>query len=58
MEEVKRLKCTYCAENIGPSSSWSYDEMGYEGEGIVTIYSCHNELCTVDEIYIYQPIKD
>jgi hypothetical protein len=57
MNEEKRLKCTYCGGNITPSSSWAYDEMGYDGDGIVTTYSCMDEICTVDEIMIFQPIK-
>lgn len=51
----ERLKCIYCHDPIGPSSSFDYDEMGFEGEGIVTIYSCKNEKCSVDDIYIFEP---
>jgi hypothetical protein len=53
----ERLKCIYCNENICASSSWGYDEMGYEGDGIVTIYNCQNDECDVDDIYVHQPIK-
>lgn len=50
-------KCIICGHPISPSSSWAYDEMGYEGEGNVTIYDCKNDECDVDDIYVHQPIK-
>jgi len=50
--------CCACEIRLIPSGNFMFDEMGYstdDGNGIVTIYNCPNEKCTINEIYTFEP---
>jgi hypothetical protein len=48
--------------NCGTELIWggnnTYDEMGIEGDGIVSNYTCPNEECGVELVEVYEDTSD
>jgi len=48
--------CPDCKKEIRWGGDHSYEDYGLEGEGIVSNYTCSNELCSVTDILIYREL--
>lgn len=47
-----------CGEVLRWSSDWDYEDYGIsENDGIVTIYSCDNDDCYVDQVEVFKDLK-
>ena len=42
-----------CAKELIWGGDHTYEDCGYEGEGIVSNLSCPNENCQVESVYIH-----
>ena len=47
------MKCSACLEELLWGGDNDYEDYDQEGDGIVGNYTCQNEECTVDMIFIY-----
>ena len=58
MSEDGKFKCRDCGEELCWSNDYTYDDYGIEHtEGIVSVYSCLSEFCSVDLVKIYTKIE-
>lgn len=49
-------RCWFCRSKMIWQSDFSYEDMGYEGDGIVAILSCTNMRCEASAEFA-QPLK-
>jgi len=49
--------CPSCSKELIWGGDHSLDDEGIDGDGIVTNCTCHNKLCDVTDILIYQEYK-
>ena len=52
------MKCPNCDEQMYISSSYDYDDMGMEGLGIITDFTCDNKDCNCESILLYEKINE
>ena len=52
------MKCPNCNKLLLPENEYYYEDFGIDGEGIVHVYSCQDEKCDVEQIYIYIKLND
>ena len=46
------MNCWYCKGDLIWSGDHSYEDCDYEGDGIVSNFSCPNEDCGVEAVYV------
>jgi len=51
------MKCPQCNDVIIWEEEFEYDQYGIEGDGIIGVYYCENEECTIDDIYLFTPLN-
>lgn len=39
------MKCWHCNSNIVWNSDYDFEDLGYDGDGIVSILTCSNKKC-------------
>jgi len=49
------MNCT-CKKELIHSGDHDYEDYGYDGNGIVSNYSCPNERCDVDVIFVHRDL--
>jgi hypothetical protein len=47
------MKCPNCNSNLIWGGDHSYEDYGVDGDGIVGNYTCSNNKCDVEDVYIY-----
>jgi len=47
------MKCYECNNELTWGGDDSYEDYGYEGDGIITNLSCSNEECGVETVLVY-----
>tara|TARA_R110000824_G_scaffold217915_1_gene404368 strand:- start:71 stop:253 length:183 start_codon:yes stop_codon:yes gene_type:complete len=58
MSEEHKFRCRDCGQELVWGNDFTYEDENIEEEdGIVSIYSCLNDLCDVDIIKIYTKIE-
>ena len=50
--------CPKCKSMMLWNSDFSFEDYGYEEDGIVGSYTCIKEKCDVDMVHIYTPLSD
>jgi hypothetical protein len=50
------MKCPKCTKYLLCGGEHSYEDYGIEEEGIVGNYTCQNNDCDVDQVYVYTKI--
>ena len=51
------MKCWHCNTELIWGGDHDFEDLGREGEGIVSNFSCSNELCDVF-VEVFLPIKE
>jgi len=52
------MECKNCKTELIWSNDFSYEDYSMEGEGIVSLYFCPNEVCEVEDVKILTPLDD
>lgn len=52
------MKCPMCSSLLIFQNEWNYADFGIEENGIVSIYTCNDDSCNIDDVHIYTPIID
>jgi hypothetical protein len=52
------MKCPNCNKLLLPENEYYYEDFGINGDGIVHVYSCQDEQCDIEQIYIYIKLND
>ena len=47
------MKCPKCNSELIWGGDHTYEDYGFDGEGVVSNHSCPNSGCTVDMVLIY-----
>lgn len=47
------MKCPMCSSDLHWENDFTYEDYGADGDGVVLVYSCHNESCDADLIQTY-----
>lgn len=53
MKKENKMKCFYCQNDLLWNNDYDYEDYGIEGDGIVSVYSCHYDKCNTEDIIIY-----
>ena len=52
------MNCWHCKSDLIWGGDHSYEDCGYEGEGIVSNLSCPNKECGVEAVYVHYKIEN
>ena len=58
MKEQSKIICSLCKKELIWNNDFDYEDYGREGGGIVGVYSCVNNKCSVEDIIIYTKWKN
>lgn len=42
------MKCFHCGSQLIWNNDFSYEDLDYDGDGIVSFYTCSNEICRAE----------
>lgn len=42
------MKCWHCDEEVMWNTDFSFEEYGYDGDGLVSILTCSNPICNAE----------
>ena len=51
------MNCWHCKGDLIWGGDHSYEDCGYEGDGLISNFSCPNDDCGVEAVYVHYNCK-